>query len=106
MSSEAKNANKKPLREKVTMNPKNYFLSETYENYIVEYAGDIASSFNKIDYANILIEDKFFANVFVEPGKLNNLLENVKEIVNIEKNVPYNLSALETVNIFIAIKQL
>lgn len=71
-----------------------FYLSGNYETYFVEYIGNIIDSLNKLDYANIFITGKFFGILFVEKGMLNQVLENVPEIINIEKNYPYTLSEL------------
>lgn len=73
----------------------NYFLSEDYENYFVEYVGDIIKSFQNIDYATIYITNRFFAYLFVKNGRINELLKSIPEIVNVQKSYPYTLSALK-----------
>lgn len=71
-----------------------FYLSGNYETYFVEYIGNIIDSLNKLDYADIFITGKFFGILFVAKGMLNKVLENVPEIINIEKNYPYTLSEL------------
>lgn len=73
----------------------NYFLSEDYENYFVEYVGDIIKSLQNIDYATIYITNRFFAYLFVKNGRINELLKLIPEIVNVQKSYPYTLSALK-----------
>ncbi len=86
--------NIKESREK----PTEFFNNENYESYIIEYVGDIAKNFEKINYANINIGDKFFANVNLKPGTINNLVNEVSGIINVERNLPYNLVDLEITN--------
>lgn len=80
------------------MKPINYYLSEDYETYFIEYIGDINKSFENIDYAVISPTNSFFALVFVQNGKVNNLINDVPEIINIQKSYPYTLSNMKTVD--------
>lgn len=89
-------------RENINSQPKagfgnivNYFLNEDYENYFVEYVGDIIKSLQNIDYATIYITNRFFAYLFVKNGRINELLKVIPEIVNVQKSYPYTLSALK-----------
>lgn len=85
----------KPQPEIGVGNAINYFINEDYENYFVEYVGDISKSLQNIDYATIYPTSRFFAYLFVKNGRINDLLKVVPEIVNIQKSYPYTLSALE-----------
>lgn len=77
---------------------KEYYLSEDYESYFVEYIGNIQEAIGKLDYAAVFLPGKFFAVVFVKKGMLNKLLQEVKEIVNVQSSFPYTLSELRVVN--------
>lgn len=68
------------------------FLSEEYEAFFVEYKGDIKSALKNIDYAKILITEKFFGTIFVKKGMINTLVQSVPEITNLQKNFPYTLT--------------
>lgn len=78
--------------------PGEYYESEDYEVYLIEYAGDINSSIDKIPYADIYSPGDFFAFLFVKNGMLNEVLEGVPEIINIQKAFPFTLSDLKTSN--------
>lgn len=71
-----------------------YYLSEDYEVYFVEYIGDAVSKIKNIYFAHIFLTGKFFALLFVENGRLNEVLKLVPEITNIQKGFPYTLSEL------------
>lgn len=88
-TSQSKNSNMKPI---------NYYLSEDYETYFIEYIGDINKSFKNIDYAVIVPTNSFFALVFVQNGKVNDLINDVPEIINIQKSYPYTLSDMKIVD--------
>ncbi|MEG0772445.1 S8 family peptidase [Clostridium sp.] len=75
-----------------------YYLSEDYESYFVEYVGNIKETIDKLDYADVYLPGKFFAVVFVKKGMINNLLQDVPEIFNVKTNFPYTLSELQVVN--------
>ncbi len=77
---------------------KEYYLSEDYESYFVEYIGNIQEAIGKLDYAAVFLPGKFFAVAFVKRGMLNRLLQDVKEIVNVQSSFPYTLSELRVVN--------
>ncbi|MEG0772446.1 S8 family peptidase [Clostridium sp.] len=77
---------------------KEYYLSEDYEVYFIEYVGDIRSSIDKVPYAEMYTTGQFFAYLFVENGRLNETLEAVPEIINIQKSFPYTLSDLKISN--------
>ena len=79
------------------LKPINYYLSEDYETYFIEYIGDINKSFENIDYAVIVPTNSFFALVFVENGRVNDLINDVPEIINIQKSYPYTLTDMKTV---------
>ncbi|EQB88432.1 hypothetical protein J2Z44_003038 [Clostridium punense] len=71
---------KKNLEKKT---PGEYYESEDYEVYLIEYVGDIKSSIDKISYAEVYSTGEFFAFLFVQNGMLNEVLESVPEIINI-----------------------
>lgn len=73
---------------------KEYYTSENYETYFIEYIGNITDALEKLDYADIFLTGKFFAILFVKKGMLNSVVENVPQIINVEKNFPYTLSEL------------
>ncbi|MEG0772447.1 S8 family peptidase [Clostridium sp.] len=77
---------------------KEYYFSEDHEVYLIEFVGDIQSRINKLPYADLFYMGSFFAYLFVENGKLNDLLKDVPEIINIQKGFPYTLSDLKNSN--------
>lgn len=80
-----------------TNNFKEYLLNNDYENYIVEYSGDIIEAIKKLDYAAASKLGQLFAIVIVKKGMLENLLKDVKEIIYTSKSYPYTLSDLNKV---------
>lgn len=78
--------------------PGEYYESEDYEVYLIEYVGDIKSSIDKIPYAEMYSTGEFFAFLFVQNGMLNEVIERVPEIINIQKAFPFTLSDLRTSN--------
>lgn len=77
---------------------KYYYLSEDYEVYFIEYVGDILSRIRDIPFAHVYLTGRFFAMLFVENGRFNEVVKDVPEIVNIQKGFPYTLSELEVTN--------
>lgn len=77
---------------------KYYYLSEDYEVYFIEYIGDILSRIRKIPFAHVYLTGRFFAMLFVENGRFNEVIKDVPEIVNIQKGFPYTLSDLKVTN--------
>ncbi|MEG0772448.1 S8 family peptidase [Clostridium sp.] len=75
-----------------------YYLNEDYENYIVDFIGNIFEAFEKIDYGVVYFSDNFSAIVSVERGMLERLLQDVPEIINIQKSYLFNLSNLQISN--------
>jgi subtilisin family serine protease len=73
---------------------KSYYFNQDYEAYFIEFKGDILTTIANIDYAKVYIPQKFFALLFVRKGMLETLLENVPEIINIERNFAHILSEL------------
>ena len=80
---------------------KELYLNPKYENYIVEYDGDIVGALDSIDYACAFILDENYAVVTVERGKERELLRRVKEIVYFQPKTPFtlNISPLDAANI-------
>jgi hypothetical protein len=76
----------------------NYYLNDDYENYIVDFVGNIFKTFEKIDYGVVYFSDNFSAIVSVERGMLERLLQEVPEITNIQRSYLYNLSNLQVTN--------
>lgn len=74
---------------------RNYYFSEDYEIYFIEYSGDIFTAISDVNYAEVYITDKFFAILFVKNGMLNTLLEHVPEIISLQPNAIYTLSELK-----------
>ncbi|WP_329603919.1 S8 family peptidase [Clostridium hydrogenum] len=78
------------------------YALDNYENYIVEYEGDIAAAFSKIDYACEFPLGDRYAIVSVRQDKVDELFSTVKEIVYPERASLYTMCAvspLETANI-------
>jgi len=78
--------------------PREYYLSEDYEVYFVEYIGDIKSSIDKIPYADIYSTGDFYGFLFVENGRLMEVLEAVPEIISTQRGFPFTLSELNVSN--------
>ncbi|MEG0772645.1 S8 family peptidase [Clostridium sp.] len=74
------------------VNFKELFLSEEYEDYFVEYTGDIMNTLKNIDYAKMLFTGKFFGIIFVKKGMINTLVQSVSEITNLQRSFPYTLT--------------
>lgn len=81
-------------KEVEDVNYKELFLSEEYEAFFVEFAGDIKGRLKNIDYAKMYFTGKFFGIIFVKTGMVNTLVQNVPEIINVQKNFPYTLTGL------------
>lgn len=78
------------------------YTQENYENYVIEYDGDIISALKKTGYACGFILDENYAVISVEGGRINELMKSVKEIIYVEAQAIYTLCAispLETANI-------
>lgn len=91
-------SNEQQNTTKVKKTDKEYYLSEDYQSYFIEYVGNIKESIDKLDYVDIYFPGKFFAVVYVKKGMVNKLLEDVPEIINIQSSFPYTLSQLQVVN--------
>ncbi|MEG0772452.1 hypothetical protein [Clostridium sp.] len=91
--------NKLTWRESDKINDKfkEFYLRDDYETYVAEYIGDVASSFQKIDYGAIEVTGPTFALISVKPGMLMRLLDEVPEIIYVENSYPFTLSQLERV---------
>jgi hypothetical protein len=76
-------------------NFKKFYLNDEYENYIVEYLGNIVEAVNKVDYASVSVTSPIFAVVAVKKGMINQLVEDVPEITFVEKSYPFTLSELK-----------
>ncbi len=76
-----------------------FYMSEDYENYIIQYNGDILKALEPISYARgYAAGQSYFAAIAVRKGKLQELLKAVPQITNIEKSYPFTLSDLKIVN--------
>jgi len=78
------------------------YVMENYENFIVEYQGDIVGKFEQIQDACAFILDDKYAVVSIERQKVESLLMSVPEIVYVQETVLYTLnqiSPLESANI-------
>ena len=78
------------------------YVMENYQNYIVEYDGDIVSRFKEIKNACAFILDNNYAIVSIEKQQALAVLSSVKEIVYVQDTVLYTLnqiSPLESANI-------
>lgn len=81
----------------------NEYMSEEFNNYIVEYSGDIGKAIQGKDYACVFILDENYAVISVKSGEEERLLREVAEIVYLERTTFYTLndiSPLETSNIY------
>jgi len=78
------------------------YVMENYENFIVEYYGDIVQKFKEIQKACAFILDEKYAVVSIEMQQAEALLKSVPEIVYVQETVLYTLnqiSPLESANI-------
>lgn len=74
------------------------YTSEDYENYIVQYTGDILKALEPLNYVRGYASgENYFAAIAVKKGRIQDLLKAVPEIVNIEKSYPFTLSELRVV---------
>lgn len=85
-------------RQIILKEKKNYFLSDEYETHIVEYIGDIAKAMEKLDYAQLIESESFYSVIAVKRGMVAQLLKDIPEIINTEKNHLYTLSDIEKVD--------
>jgi len=72
-----------------------YYLDENYEMYLVEYVGDLTEKLNAVGYGKIFNIGLFFAILFVEEGRLSELLQEFPEIINIERSFPFTTLNLD-----------
>lgn len=70
------------------------FLSEYYESYLVEIEPGFYESMKKISYACAFPISTLMAALSVQKGRLQQLLQEVQEVVYIERSYPYTLSIL------------
>ncbi len=78
------------------------YIKQNYENFIVEYDGDIVKKFQGIQNACAFILDENYAVVSIEKNLVSELLSTAKEIVYVQETVLYTLnqvSPLESANI-------
>lgn len=81
---------------------KDVYLMENYENFIVEYEGDIVNAVSKLNYACAAPINGSYAIVSVKEDMVGEFLSSVNEVVYAEKASLYTLCAvspLETSNI-------
>ncbi|HEY5563744.1 MAG TPA: S8 family peptidase [Clostridiaceae bacterium] len=79
------------------------YIKEDYENFVVEYQGDIVGAFKKIGGACAFIVDGNYAIVSIQASKAQTLLTTVPEIVYFQDPIIYTLTALspiQTSNIY------
>lgn len=87
------------LRESVNMTTKGipaeevagYYYNDEYETFLAEYVGDISDRINSFDYAKFHIINSFFTVFMVKEGRVSEVLKEIPEIVNIERNFPFTL---------------
>lgn len=85
-------------RQVILKEKKNYYLSDEYETHIVEYIGDIDKAIEKLDYAQLIESESFYSVIAVKRGMVAQLLKDIPEIINTEKNHLYTLSDIERVD--------
>lgn len=76
------------------------FKDETYENYFLEYVGnlnDVIAKLEKLGYVCGYSNIPSTIYAAVKEGMLPTLLQEVKEIVNADISLPYTLTAIEPV---------
>ncbi|WP_242863928.1 S8 family peptidase [Clostridium tepidiprofundi] len=74
------------------------YLKEGYDNFIVEYEGDIKSAFKNINFASVYVLDENYAVISVESSKKQQLYDEVKEVVYIERTVLYTLNSISPID--------
>jgi subtilisin family serine protease len=79
------------------------YINENYENFLVQYQGDIVRALQGVQNACAFILDDNFAVVSVERSQSQQILRNTREIVYVGDPTVYTLSALnpiQTANIY------
>jgi len=74
------------------------YLKEGYDNFIVEYEGDIKSAFKNINFASVYVLDENYAVISVESSKKQQLYDEIKEVVYIERTVLYTLDSISPID--------
>nr|WP_291580196.1 S8 family peptidase [Clostridium sp. UBA6640] len=74
------------------------YLDENYETFMVEYNGDIISEVGKFDYACAFLAEPFYAVIAVRKGRAEELVRNVKSIINVERTKLFTLAALSPID--------
>ncbi|GAA0121053.1 S8 family peptidase [Clostridium faecium] len=74
------------------------YLDENYEAFMVEYSGDIIAELEKYDYACAFLAEPFYAVIVVQQGRREELLRNVKSIINVSLSGIYTLTALSPID--------
>ncbi|MCY6370024.1 S8 family peptidase [Clostridium ganghwense] len=77
---------------------KEYFYSEEYSNYVVEYEGDINSVFENIDFGCVFILDERYAIVSIDADKAEEFFNNTKEIIYVEEPSLYTLNQISPID--------
>lgn len=99
---EVDNERRYSKENKLRQNCGDLYIKENYENFIIEYDGDIEKIFSDIDYACAFVLDENYAVVTVQSSKKKKLLKETKEIIYVEQPALYTLnelSPLDTSNI-------
>ena len=63
-----------------------------------EYRGDIINQLNEVDYACAIIVGNYIIVLVVEVGRLNDLLREVPDIVNVERNDLFSLTQISPID--------
>ncbi|MBS5822276.1 MAG: S8 family peptidase [Clostridium argentinense] len=74
------------------------YLNPNYASYIAEYRGDIINQLNEVDYACAIIVGNYIIVLVVEVGRLNDLLREVPDIVNVERNDLFSLTQISPID--------
>jgi subtilisin family serine protease len=76
----------------------NLFLNPNYRYFAIEYQGDIKNAIKKYGDADVLILDEYNAVLVAPIKKINDILNNVPEVINIDTGRIFTLSAISPVD--------
>ncbi|GFP78067.1 hypothetical protein bsdtw1_04260 [Clostridium fungisolvens] len=75
----------------------NLFLNPNYRYFAIEYQGDIKNAIKKYGDADVLILDEYNAVLVAPISKINDIVNNVPEVINIDTGRIFTLSAISPV---------
>ncbi|GKU26032.1 hypothetical protein CFB3_02240 [Clostridium folliculivorans] len=75
----------------------NLFLNPNYRYFAIEYQGDIKNAIKKYGDADVLILDEYNAVLVAPISKINSIVNEVAEVINIDSGRIFTLSAISPV---------